>query len=134
MIFTLVTDGMTTDVVETQLANLITVSWILLIPAGLLVVLLLYKMVYLLHTVSEFVSISRFELYPLLQSLQRTADHVDKLTGKVVAGVEQIERGIENTKPMVADAARKVADGMSSLSRQSGSLFSGLLGLFGRRR
>lgn len=115
----------TAAVLNIQLATLAKVAWIILIPVGLLLTMVLFKLAFLLHTVSDFVGVARYELIPLLRELQQTSTHLETLSAKVVASVESVEKGVHAIKPTLSK-------GLGVLREKLGvttSLLSGGLGL-----
>lgn len=86
---------------ESELANLINVSWVVLIPLGVLLSLVIYKLLVILQSVYEFWMVARHELSPAMADLRKTANHVEILTGKAVEGIETVERGVNATTPIL---------------------------------
>ncbi len=80
---------------ESQLEILTTVSWVLLMPVGVLLVIVLFKLAFILHGVSEFWAVARYELYPTLKDLRQVASRAEILSEKAVTGVETLEKGVE---------------------------------------
>lgn len=89
------------NALDQELTHLVQVSWFILMPVGLLLAMVLYKLFTLLHGVSEFLTIARHELSPALQDLRKTATHVEILSAKAVEGVATIEKGAQATGPAV---------------------------------
>jgi hypothetical protein len=98
-----------------ELGHLIRVSWIVLIPVGVLLSLVLYKLVFLLHSLVELLCLARYELTPALKDLRLTAEHVEVLSGKAVEGVRTVESGIAATGPAIQSAKRSIVHGIESL-------------------
>ncbi|MDX2085631.1 MAG: hypothetical protein SFZ03_09615 [Candidatus Melainabacteria bacterium] len=119
--------------VSSQMANLLAVCWILLIPIGVLLAIILYKIVFLLHTALEFFTLARFEAYPMLQDLRATAHHVEKLSGKVVAGVEAAEQAAQAAVPVVKQGASSVGQQVRGLVDGVGAMLGGLYRVFSGR-
>ena len=112
---------------QQEMANLIRVAWIVLVPGGVLLCLVLYKLAMLLHGVLEFVTLARYEMAPAMKDLRLTAEHVEVLSAKAVNGVRTVERGVNTTIPAIQSAGREVALGFESF-------WSGLKHSFGRKR
>ena len=100
---------------EQELAQLIRISWIVLIPAGVLLSLVLYKLAMLLHGLVEFLTIARYELAPAIKDLRLTAENVERLSEKAVSGVQSVQDGVAATGPALRSAGREVVIGAESL-------------------
>lgn len=109
-----------------EMAHLVRVGWIVLIPAGVLLSLVLYKLAMLLHGLLEFLTLARYEVAPALKDLRLTAEHVESLSAKAVAGVQSVEHGVAATGPALRSARQELAVGLQSF-------FSGLKQSFGRK-
>jgi hypothetical protein len=112
---------------QQEMAHLIRVSWIVLIPAGVLLSLVLYKLVMLLHGLLEFITLARYELTPAMKDLRLTAEHVEVLSAKAVEGVKTVEHSVASTGPALKSAGRDVVVGVESF-------WSGLKQSFSRKR
>jgi len=82
---------------QQELAHLFQISWIVLIPVGVLLSLVLYQLFLLLYGLVEFLTVSRYELTPILKDVRRTAEHVEILTNKAVSGVRGAQDGFAAT-------------------------------------
>lgn len=111
---------------EQELAHLIRVSWIVLIPVGVLLSLVLYKLAMLLHSFLDFFTIARYELAPAMKDLRLTAEHVEALSAKAVSGVKSVEEGVSATGPALRSAGRDIVAGVESV-------WSGIRESFSRR-
>lgn len=109
------------------IGNLVQINLLILVPVGVLLVMLLYKLVMLLHSLSEFLSIARYELSPAIKDLRLTASHVETLSAKAVASVESVERGVEATRPVIGK-------GVENVRQVSEDIRSGLFALLGGLR
>ena len=91
------------------------VSWLLLIVVGGLLSAVLFKLVFLLHSVSEFMTIARYELSPVIKELRLTADHLEVISGKAASGVESVEKGIHalrHTPDLIKSGTGAVVEGI----------------------
>jgi hypothetical protein len=98
-----------------QLDTLIMVSWILLIPVGVLLAIVLFKLAFLLHGASEFFSLARYELYPTIKDLRQVASRADTLSAKALSSVETLEKGFEKGAEVAGSSMgklRSVSQGM----------------------
>ena len=107
---------------ESELANLVNVSWVVLIPLGVLLSLVIYKLLVILQSVYEFWMVARHELSPAMADLRKTASHVEVLTGKAVEGIETVERGVHATTPIINN-------GVSRLQQAALTIKGGVLGI-----
>lgn len=112
---------------EHELANLIRVAWIVLVPGGVLLCMVLYKLVMLLHGLVEFLTLARYEMAPTLKDLRLTAENVEVLSSKAVHGVRSVENRVSATVPAIRSAGQSLASGLESL-------WSGIRGSFSRKR
>jgi hypothetical protein len=115
------------DLTQQEMAHLIRVSWIVLIPAGVLLSLVLYKLMMLLHGLLDFLTLARYELTPALKDVRLTAEHVELLSAKAVEGVKTVESGVAATGPAIKSAGRDMMVGLESF-------WSGLRESFSRKR
>jgi hypothetical protein len=119
--------------VQVQLAQLVQVAWVLLIPLGVMGLFLLYKLGCLLQLVLELGTIARYELYPILQNAHRITDRVDVLSSKVTSGVEAVERTAAKAKPAWKKGSETFTVGRYKVKAAAGTLFTGLVGLLKKR-
>ncbi len=112
---------------EQEMANLIRVAWIVLVPGGVLLCMVLYKLVMLLHGLVEFLTLARYELAPALKDIRITAENVEVLSTKAVQGVQNVQNGVNATVPAIRSAGREVALSLESF-------WSGLKQSFSRKR
>lgn len=102
---------------EQELTQLIRIAWILLIPAGVLLSMVLYKLFLLLQGVVEFLTLARHELTPALRDVRLTAEHVEVLSSKAVSSVKTVESGVGSVLPAVQLAQKKAGMGLEALWR-----------------
>lgn len=114
--------------VNTQLSNLILVSWILLIPVGILLCVVLYKIYCLFHDASDFLVIAKHELGPTLQDVRKTASHVEGITAKAADSADAIQQGVQSIRPALD---KTVTQGAEQLRNISGSIKDSLLAVAG---
>ncbi len=94
---------------------LIRTSWLVLIPVGLMLVLVLYNLMRLIHSVLDLLSHAKYELTPAMKDVRLTAEHVELLSRKAVDSVQSVEDGIHATGPVIQSARNKVRAGFESL-------------------
>lgn len=99
---------------QQELAHLIRVSWIVLIPVGVLLSLVLYKLAMLLHAVLDLATLARYELTPAMRDLRLTAEHVELLSAKAVSGMQSVEEGVAATGPAIRGGVETVKAGVES--------------------
>lgn len=117
-----------------QLANLVRVSWIVLIPVGVLLTMVLYKLLMLLQSVSQFLTLAQYELSPAMKDIRLTAAHVETISAKAAHSMESVERGIQNTKPAIERGMHSVRELPNNIRHGVASLFSGLRHSFTTRQ
>jgi hypothetical protein len=103
--------------------QLVRVAWIILIPTGVLLAMVLYKLAMLIHGLMELVSLARYEMTPAMQDLRMTAEHVEALSRKAVSGVESLEEGIAATGPAIHSLKQRLSIGARSLVGSLGQVF-----------
>jgi hypothetical protein len=108
--------------------TLVKVVWILLIPIGFLVVLLLYQVLLLLFTLTDLVSLARHEVVPTLKNVRLSSGHAEALTGKVVSGVEGVERGFKKFR-LKKQSNDCMQTGLSALSKVTQPVQAGFSGV-----
>ncbi|HEY9746420.1 MAG TPA: hypothetical protein V6C99_09405 [Oculatellaceae cyanobacterium] len=109
-----------------ELVQLIRVAWILLIPAGVLLSLVLYKLFVLLHGVVEFLTLARHELTPAMRDLRLTAEHVETLSAKAVANVKTVEDTAASVGPAMRSLRDKALAGAGAIWRVLRQSFRGI--------
>lgn len=118
--------------VQEQLANLIMVAWLLLIPVGLLLALLLYKLVQLLAAGLEFLTIARYDIYPMVKDLRATAAHVEGVTGRVAKSMASAEQALHAAMPKVKEGGCHVKQQGVRLMEAGQVFFNGVRRAFTR--
>lgn len=102
------------DLTQQEMAHLIRVSWIVLIPGGVLLSLVLLQLCKLLFGLTDFLTLARYELTPALRDLRLTVEHVEALSARAVSGVKTVESGVAATGPALRCAGRTVSAGVKS--------------------
>ena len=118
---------------DAQLANLIQVAWIFLIPIGLLLALVLYKIVCLLQVVLEISTIARYEVYPTLKHVHRITERVDNLSTKVSESVDKMQQTVQKVKPAVEKGTQGFKSGAGKAKELSSTLVRGLWEIIKKR-
>jgi hypothetical protein len=117
---------------EIQLAQLVNVAWVLLIPVGVLLALVLYKVLALLQAGLEFVTIARYDVVPMLKEVRETLVHVEAVTSRVSGAVQQVERVAHQAKPFLQRSGNQASTGLQKLANSGGVLLSGIVRAFTR--
>ncbi|WP_373532419.1 hypothetical protein [Vampirovibrio sp.] len=112
---------------QTEMEHLLRVSWIVLIPAGVLLSMVLYKLAMLLHGLVEFLTLARYELAPALKDVRLTAEHVEALSARTLNGVKSVENSVAATGPALRTVGREIRYSAQSLWR-------GVVKSFSRKR
>lgn len=68
--------------------------WLLLVPVAVLLGIVLYKIAFFLHGLSEFMTMARYEIYPTLKDLRLIADRAEVLSAKALNTAEAFENGV----------------------------------------
>ena len=114
-------------ILDQELTQLVRISWYVLITVGILLVMILYKVLSLLSTLVQFVTVAQYEASPAIRNLRMTTEHVEALTFKARSSVESVEQGIEATKPLVEKGAQKVKNAADNILSGVGSVAGGFL-------
>lgn len=88
---------------------------LLLIPVTVALMVVLFKLAFLLHSVYELVTIARYELFPILKDLRLTVDNVEEITHRTSAGLQEVSHQINQIRPNVHYGIRKVQTGVKAL-------------------
>ncbi|MFN9691608.1 MAG: hypothetical protein ACK551_05870 [Vampirovibrionales bacterium] len=102
---------------DVQLAKMIELLTLLLIPVGVLLALLLYKSLFLLQHALDFVNIARFDLVPLIQDLRAITSHTARLVEQVDSGVDLIQRSVGKVPSALNQAKSWGLSGLCGLKR-----------------
>jgi hypothetical protein len=84
---------------DVQLAKLLQVLTLLSIPVGVLLTLLLYKTLFLMQQMLDFVNIARFDVVPMIQDLRAITSHTAKLAEQVDSSVSLVQRSVGKVNP-----------------------------------
>lgn len=103
------------EITQLEMAHLLRVSWIVLIPVGVLLALVLYKLAMLLHAVLDLLTIARYELTPAIKDLRIVAENAELLSSKAVASVRSAEENLQTTRSALRQAGQTVRLGLTSL-------------------
>jgi hypothetical protein len=114
---------------DAQLAKLVMVVSVLLLPLGALGVLLLYKVSKLLGAVLELVTVARFDIYPMVKDLRALTHHAEALIGKLHTLADATEDTLAALKPKVAEGGQTLLGWWHTLGQASKVLGKGLAGM-----
>lgn len=109
-----------------EMTHLIRVAWILLIPAGVLLSMVLYKLFLLLQGLFEFLTLARHELTPAMRDLRLTAEHVETLSAKAVHNVKIVENSASSVGPLVRAVQHNAVSRVSAIWRGLRQSFKGI--------
>jgi hypothetical protein len=113
--------------VDVQLGYLIQVSWVVLIPVGVMLAVVLYKAAFLLHNVTEFVSLARYDLHPAIREFRQVMSHIEILSGKAVQSIEAIEKGAKALEKGVQAISPSLKNSAETISKSMGGLGKALM-------
>ncbi len=102
---------------DVQLAKMLEVGTLLLIPVGVLLTLLLYKSLFLLQHALDFVNIARFDLVPLIQDLRAITSHTARLVEQIDSGVDLIQRSVGKVPSVLNQAKSWGLSGLCGLKK-----------------
>jgi len=112
---------------DVQLAKMLELLTLLLIPVGVLMALLLYKSLFLLQHALDFVNIARFDLVPLIQDLRAITSHTARLVEQVDSGVELIQHSVGKGASALNQAKSWGLSGFCGLKKWATTAWEGWL-------
>jgi predicted PurR-regulated permease PerM len=101
------------------LQSLITTVWVLLIPVGLLLVAVLFRLWMVLNDVSGFVTQLRYELPTILKDIRAIINRVERLSHKTEDSAIATERN-------VVKAGRVALTALSQVGKATGGVWGGV--------
>jgi hypothetical protein len=110
---------------EYLLQIFIILSGVLLIPLVVSLIVVIFKLAFLVHSASDFLAFASSELTPILRELRSTADHVESISQKAALRVQDINNSIESARPTVEKSIQKT----KSFTK---AVFTGVLRSFGK--
>lgn len=87
----------------------------LLIPLAVILVVVLFQTAFLLKSLSECLSLARYEILPMIKELRLTADHVEEISYRASTGLRQVSDGLTQVRPMVEQSLIKAKHGARAL-------------------
>jgi hypothetical protein len=112
--------------VDQQLAHLIMIMSLLLLPVGLLLLLLLYKVLQLLGAVLELVTVARFDVYPMIKDCRALTQHAEALLGKAHSLADLAEEGLLALQPKAQQGQQALASWGRNLAEAAQVLGQGV--------
>lgn len=100
---------------EQLLQWFIILSGILIIPVVVAALVVMFKLAFLIHSTSEFLTVARYELFPLIKEIRLTVDHVEDISQRASAGMKELSQGISQLRPLVSDGADRFKVGFEAL-------------------
>lgn len=110
---------------EQLLQVFIVLAGILLIPVVIGLVVVLFKLAFLIHSTSEFLRMASYELTPLVKELRLIVNHLEHIGKQASTGVQEVSNTLHHTGP----ALKK---GLGQLKVGIGAIFSGISRSFER--
>jgi hypothetical protein len=80
---------------------------VLLIPVGILIGLVLYRLVSLMTQFGELFILVRHELIPILVDLRHSAGHLQGITEHMADGVNTVAKGVKASVPAMKHYAKR---------------------------
>jgi hypothetical protein len=91
-------------------------SGILLVPIGIAFLVLLFKLMFLLHSLSDFLKVIRYELTPVIQELRQVAENLGGLAGSTSEGFHKMARTVRLAGPYLKRLGEKLGHAGTQLS------------------
>ncbi len=100
---------------EHLLQILIILSAVLLIPVAVGLIIVLFKVAFLVHSTSEFVRVAIYELMPVVKELRLMVANLETMTDKAAAGMQELGNALHNTSPILKRGVAQVKSGTNAL-------------------
>jgi len=101
------------------LHSLLTTVWVLLIPIGLLLIAVLFRLWMVLNDLSGFITQLRYELPSILKDVRTIVNRVDRLTHKA-------EDSAVATEKNVVKAGQVALSALSQVGKATGGVWGGV--------
>lgn len=97
---------------------------VLAVPIAVGLIVVLFQLAFLLHSVTDFVRFATYELTPVVKDIRALADSASRIGLKTAAGVKGLENLVGQVGPLVKEGATRLKHSASSIfSGVSRSLF-----------
>ena len=103
---------------EYWLRLFIIISLALAVPLGITLMVLLFKMMFLLHSVSDFLKMARYELLPVIQEVRQLAEGIGGLAGSASDGFKKMRKTLALTGPHLERLAERLRRVTASLGEK----------------
>lgn len=114
------------NLIQQEMVNLIRISWIVLIPVGVLLALVLYKLLMLLVGLVDLLTVARYELSPAMKDIRLLAEHAEFLSGKAAQSVKAVEKRMDATRPLVEKSLTGLQAVTGDLRQSVGAIWAGI--------
>lgn len=100
---------------EQLLQLFIIVSGVLLVPVVVGLLLVLFKLAFLLHSTQQLLTVASYEMAPLVKQLRLVVDHLEDIGQRTSSGVQEIGNSIHQAGPLLKRGMGQVRLGASAL-------------------
>lgn len=100
---------------EQLLQLFIILSAVLLIPVTVAFIVVLFKLAFLIHSTSEFLTFAANELSPVLKDIRLLATHFEEIGQRASSAVKDIGNVVSQTTPLVKQGANKLVNNILSV-------------------
>lgn len=119
------------DTLNLELANLVRISWVLLIPLGLLLVAILYKTTLLLNELLQSMILIRYEVTPIVKEVRLMAENMETLSAKALQTVDSVEKGVHSGVNAISSTGKQIQESSRSFF---GSLMGNITNVLERKK
>lgn len=88
---------------------------ILLVPVMVGVLVVLFKLAFLIHSSSEFLAAASSELSPLIKELRLMVGHLEDIGKQASSGMQGLGNSLSYTRPIVTGGLRRLRLGASAV-------------------
>ena len=93
---------------EHLLQFFIILSSVLIIPVVVGLIVISFKLAFLIHSASDFLAFATHELSPLIQDLRSIADRLENMSERASSGVEDIGNTLNQAGPLLKTGVSKL--------------------------
>jgi hypothetical protein len=108
---------------EQLLQIFIVLAAVLLIPVAVGLMVVLFKLAFLIHSTSEFLRLASYELAPVIKDLRRLADQLEHMGHKASSSVQELGAGLSQAQPLLKKGFGSISQGASAILSGIGRSF-----------
>ncbi len=94
---------------ENAQAIFYTVLWVLSIPVGLLLIAVIFRLLFVLNDLGDFISQLRYEVHPMLRDVRGLTHRAEGLTRRAETYMDTLEAGATKTGQFIGSQVGRVA-------------------------